>query len=68
MHAHARFIENEHRICEAGTEAGRQVDALDFASRERAREAVEGEVAKSDRFEVAEASQDSFERVVGRMT
>ena len=67
VHAHARFVEDEDRVREAGAEARRQVDALDFAAGERARETIEGEVAEADRFEVAEASEDGFERVVGRM-
>ena len=67
VHADARLVEDEDRVCEAGAEAGGQVDALDFAARERARESVEGEVAESDRFEVAESGQNGFERVVGRM-
>ena len=68
VHAHARFVEDEDRVREAGAEAGRQVDALDFAARERARETVEGEVAEAHRFEVAQASEDGFEGVVGWMT
>ena len=68
VHADARLVEHEDRVCETGAEAGGQVDALDFAAGERARESVEGEVAESDRLEVAESGQDSFERVVGRMT
>ena len=67
VHADARFVEDEDRVCEAGAEAGRQIDALDFAAGKRARETVEGEVAKSDCFEVAEASEDRFECVVRRV-
>ena len=65
VHAHARLIEDEHRVREAGAEARGQVDALDFAARERAREPIESEVAEPDRLEVAEARQDGFECVIG---
>jgi hypothetical protein len=36
VHPHARFVEDEDRIREASAEAGRQVDALDFAAGESA--------------------------------
>ena len=61
MHAHARFIENEHRIREAGTEAGRQVDALDFAARERAREAVERDDANLVHLPGSEQGEELLE-------
>ena len=46
----AGFVEDEERVDERGAEAGGEVDAFDFAAGERARLAIEGEVAESDLF------------------
>ncbi len=55
MEANAGFVEDEQGVDEAGTEAGGEVDTLSFAAGERARLAVEGEVAEANFLEIAEA-------------
>ncbi len=58
MQADAGFIENEKRVNEASAEAGGEIDALGFTPRERARWAIESEIAKPDFIEVAETRAD----------
>lgn len=55
METDGGFIKDEESICERGAEAGGEVDAFHFAAGEGAGLAVEGEVAKADFIEVAEA-------------
>jgi hypothetical protein len=65
MQADARLVEDEERVDERRAEAGGEVDALHFAAGERARGAVEGEVAEADLLQVAEAGQHRFVGEVG---
>ena len=52
---HAGFVHDEQRVDQRGAEAGGQVDALDFAARERACRPVQREVAEPDFGEIREA-------------
>ena len=52
------LVEHEERAGERGAEAGREVDAFNFAAGKRARLAIEGEVTESDFDQVAEARGD----------
>ena len=54
----AGFVEDEKGIDEGCSEASREVDALDFAARERAGGSVEREVAEADFAEVVDAGND----------
>ena len=62
MQADRRLVEHEERVDERRAERGRQVDALDFAARERARLAVEREIAQSHFAQVARRAQISVSR------
>ena len=55
------FVEDEERVDQRGTETGGEVDAFDLAAGERARLAVEGEIAEADLLEVAQAGEDGVE-------
>ena len=48
MQSDRRLIEHEQRIDQRGAERGGQIDALDFAAGERARLAIERQVAEPD--------------------
>ncbi|MBV6422853.1 MAG: hypothetical protein NAOJABEB_00639 [Steroidobacteraceae bacterium] len=61
-----RLVEHEQRVDERGAERGGQIDALDLAARERARLAVEREVAEPHVDEVGEARADLAEELRGR--
>ena len=65
MQADGGLIEHEQRVDERGAERGGEVDALHFAARERARLAIEREVAQADVREVAEAAADLPEQQIG---
>ena len=58
MEADAGLVEDEKGIDEGCSEAGREVDALDFTARERAGGSVEREVAEADLAEVVDAGND----------
>ena len=58
MQADARFVEDEKRIDQASAQAGGEVHPLGLAARERARGAVQGEIAQADLVEIAEAGAD----------
>ncbi len=58
MQADARFVEHEQRVDQPRAEAGGEIHALGFAAGERARRAVEREIAQADFVEVAEARAD----------
>ena len=60
MEAHTGFIQYKKGINERSSEARREVNSLDFASRERAGGAVEREVAEADAAEVGHAGGDLF--------
>ena len=63
VQAHARLVEDVERVDEARAEAGGEVHALGLAAGERARGAVEREVAQADFDEVGKAGTDFFEGV-----
>ena len=58
MESNAGLVEDEKGIDEGGAEAGREIDALDFAARERAGGAVERQVAQADLAEVVDAGNN----------
>ena len=59
MQADARLVHHEERVHERGAEAGREIDALDFAAAQGARRAIEGEIAEADFAEIGQARDDS---------
>ena len=61
------LVEHEQRVDERGAERGGEVDALHLAARERARLAVERQVAEADVAEVAQPRADLAEQQVGRL-
>ncbi len=65
-----RFVEHEHRVDERGAERGGEVDALHFAAGERARLAIERQVADADIAQVLQARADlvveQLQRIVAR--
>ena len=58
VEADGRLVEDEEGSCQGRAEAGGEVDPLDFAAREGAGGAVEGEVGETDFVEVVEAGVD----------
>ena len=66
VQADARLVEDEERIDQRCAEACGEVHALNFAAAERARGAVEREVAEADLEEVAEAGTDFAEEHFSR--
>ncbi len=60
------LVEHEQRVDERSAERGREVDALHFASGERARLAVEREVTEADFLYVAQPRADFGKEEVGR--
>ncbi len=61
------LVQHEERIHERGAERGGEVDALHFAARERARLAVEREVAQPHFAQVAQARADLAHQQLGRL-
>ena len=61
------LVEHEERVDERGAERGGEVDALHLAAGERARLAVEREVAQAHLAEVAQARADLAEQELGRL-
>lgn len=59
------FVEHEQRIDERSAERGGEIDALHFAAGERARLAVECEVAQPDLREISEPRADLGEQQAG---
>ena len=57
MQADARFVHDEERVHERSAEAGRQIHALHFAAAERARGAIEREIAEPDFAKIAQAAR-----------
>ena len=55
MQADGRLVQHEQRIHQRGAQRGSQIDALDFAARERARLAVEREVTQAHFAQIREA-------------
>jgi hypothetical protein len=66
VQADRRFVEHEQRVDQRGAERGRQVDALHFAAGQRARLAVQVQIAEADRGEVAEPRADFGQQFFGR--
>ncbi len=65
VQADGGLIQHEQRVDERGAERGGEVDALHLPARERARLAVQGEVAQAHVGEVAEAAADLLEQELG---
>ena len=66
VQADARLVEDEERVHERRAEARREIHTLDFAAAERARGAVEREIAEADFEQEAEAGADFAEKHLGR--
>ena len=62
MQADARLVEHEQRVDQRRAERGRQVDALDLAAGERARLAVERQIAQAHVAKEARAGADLGEQ------
>ena len=58
MQADARLVEDEERVHQRRAEAGREIHALHFAAAERARGAIEREIAEADFAEIAQPRDD----------
>ena len=58
MQAHARFVQDKERIHQPGAQAGGEIHALGFAAGERARRAVQREIAQADLVEITEPRAD----------
>ena len=63
----ARLVEHEQRVHERRAERRRQVDALHFAARQRARLPVERQIARARRRRDTEAAADLAEHELGRV-
>ena len=63
----ARLVEHEQRVDERRAERGRQVDALHLAARQRARLAVEREIAEADVAQIRKPRADLGEHELGRV-
>src|SRR5205085_92714 len=62
-----RLVEHEQRVDQRGAERGGEVDALHLAARERARLAIERQVAQADVAEEAQPRADLVEQQLGRL-
>ena len=67
MQPDARLIEHEQRIDERRAERRRQIDALHFAARQRARLPIEREVAEAHVAQVPQPVPDLAEHQLGRV-
>ena len=67
VQADRRLVEHEQRVHQRGAERGGEVDALHLAAGERARLAIEREVAEPDLAQIAEARADLGEQQLGRL-
>ena len=67
VQADARLVEDEQGVDQRGAERGGEVDALHLAAAERARLAVEREVAEPDVDQVAQPGADLAEQQLGRL-
>ena len=67
MQADARLVEDEERVDQRIAEARGEIDALDFAAAERARGAVEREVAEADLEQIGEPREDAVAQLLGRI-
>ncbi len=65
MQADRGLVEHEQRIHQRGAERGGQVDALHLAARQRARLAVQRQVAEADVGQVGESAADLAEHQLG---
>ena len=66
MQADRRLVEHEQRVDQRGAERGGEIDALHFAAGQRARLAVEREIAEADIVQIVEARADLAEQQIGR--
>ncbi len=66
MQADGGLVQHEQRVHERRAGRGRQVDALDFAARERARLAIQRQIAQADVVQIVEARADLTEQQVRR--
>ncbi len=64
MQANGRLVQHEQRVDERGAERGGEVDALHFAARERARLAVQGQVAQAHVAEELQPRADLGEQEI----
>ena len=64
MQPDARFVEDEESVDERIAEAGGEIHALDFAAAERARSAVEREIAEADLEEIGEPRGDAVAKLL----
>ena len=67
MQADRRLIQHEQRVHQRGAERGSQVDALDFAARQRARLAIEREIAEPHFAQVGKARAHLGQQQVRRL-
>ena len=67
VQADAGLVEHKEGVDQRSAEARGEVDAFDFASAQRARGAVEGEIAEADLLQVAQAGDDGIIGEVGGM-
>ena len=58
MQADARLVHDEQRVHERRAETGREIHALHFAAAERARGAIEREIAEPDLAEITQSRDD----------
>ena len=65
VQADAGLVEHEQRVDQRRAEAGGEIDALNLAAAQRARGAVQREVAEADLLEVAQARDDGIVGEVG---
>ena len=72
MQADARFVEHEERVHQPRAQAGGEIHALGLAAGERARRAVQREIAEADFVQIAEPRadfvQNQGEGIVGAQT
>ena len=67
VQADARLVEHEQRVHERGAERGREIDPLHLAARQRARLAIEREVAQAHVAEELEPTRNLAEHELGRL-
>ena len=65
VQADAGLVEHEQRVDQRRAETGGEVDAFDFASAQRTRGAVEGEIAEADLLEIAQTRDDGIVGEIG---
>ena len=58
VQTHARLVQNEQRVHQARAQTGGEVDPLGFAAGERARGAVQGQIAQAHLVKITEPCAD----------